>query len=255
MSRFLKDNWKWIVFSVIFLVLVHFLFSIPAPYPWLVSVWEAGDFISFIGTVCLGCIATWQTNEANKLSKKMMELELEKEKPFIDIRSISRDELRKYDIVNALKATITNEPVYWGNDWDSDIYDFDDTLIFAIKNLRDRDLLKIGLRTVKISLNIDNEKKNIQKSGASVSIFIDTIPPGGMIPFVLAIPYISWVKLATSSAKQKNLEIQFEFELKNHLGVRYIETIAINIINVYLDNILSPVMLDKTFFGLTILDE
>ena len=91
----LKWYQKWYVWSILtimFLLVVQVLFSIPAPNKWLVAVWEAGDLIGFIGTIVLGFIAVKQTAEANKTaelatstSNKLIELQQKEYIPVISV--------------------------------------------------------------------------------------------------------------------------------------------------------------------------
>lgn len=88
--------------SIIFLVLVfilplgitQLLFSINAPYPWLISLWDSGDFLayagsfmSFIGSVFLGYVAISQSEEANRLNKNLQKIQ---ESTFISMISIAQ---------------------------------------------------------------------------------------------------------------------------------------------------------------------
>jgi len=82
----------WLVLTIIFLLVVQILFSIPAPNKWLEAVWEAGDLISFVGTIVLGFIAVKQTAEANKTAKlttstsnKLIELQQKEYVPVIRV--------------------------------------------------------------------------------------------------------------------------------------------------------------------------
>ena len=43
--------------SILALIIVHFLYSIPAPFDFLESKWDAGDLITYLGTVFLGIVA------------------------------------------------------------------------------------------------------------------------------------------------------------------------------------------------------
>lgn len=96
----------WIIFSVLFLCSIQILFSIPAPSKWLEAVWTAGDLISFIGTIVLGCITVWQTKKANEVSLKLMEIENNRHKletqPFVMIVD--------YQAYNVDWQTIQNNP-------------------------------------------------------------------------------------------------------------------------------------------------
>lgn len=80
------------------LIIVHILFSMPASKPFMSAHWSAGDLImyiagveAFIGTMTLGLISMKQSNEANKLSnkatqisQKMLQLEAAQHFPLFD---------------------------------------------------------------------------------------------------------------------------------------------------------------------------
>lgn len=56
------DHWVgWLVICAVFLIVIQVLFSFPAPCHILDATWEAGDLISFAGTIVLGFVA-WQQN-------------------------------------------------------------------------------------------------------------------------------------------------------------------------------------------------
>lgn len=84
MRKMLSKWWIWLIASITFLFVVQILFSIPAPCKWLDAVWEAGDFISFVGTMVLGYVAISQTERANKMSERLMDIENNRYK--LDIR-------------------------------------------------------------------------------------------------------------------------------------------------------------------------
>ncbi len=82
----------WLVLTIVFLLAVQILFSITAPNKWLEAVWEAGDLISFVGTIVLGFIAVKQTAEANRTaelatstSNKLIELQRKEYIPIISV--------------------------------------------------------------------------------------------------------------------------------------------------------------------------
>ena len=52
----------WAAISIIFAVVVHAVFSVPAPSAWLVAKWSPGDILTYVGTVSLGLLAVWQNN-------------------------------------------------------------------------------------------------------------------------------------------------------------------------------------------------
>lgn len=77
-KKFFKDISVIIMFivaAIIFLMIVQILFKIPAPYDWLEAEWSAGDFVTFCGTIVLGAVACMQTQKANKMSQKLMQIE------------------------------------------------------------------------------------------------------------------------------------------------------------------------------------
>lgn len=84
MKKKINKWWGWFILSVLFLLAVQILFSIPAPFKWLEAVWEAGDFISFVGTMVLGYVAISQTERANKMSERILKIENNRYK--LDIR-------------------------------------------------------------------------------------------------------------------------------------------------------------------------
>lgn len=94
MKKRIKKWWFWLILAVLYLVVVHIMFSIPAPFKWMEAVWSAGDFITFVGTTVLGYVAISQTEKtnqmaerANEMSERLMELEKDRYKlelrPFI----------------------------------------------------------------------------------------------------------------------------------------------------------------------------
>lgn len=93
----------WLLTGISLLIIVHVLFSIPAPFPWLEHVWEAGDLITFIGTITLGYVAYWQTYKASKTEDRMLKIEETRYKlelrPFIMVVDYSAYIKNNLDIV------------------------------------------------------------------------------------------------------------------------------------------------------------
>lgn len=88
--------WFWIIVTTIFLTVVQILFRIEAPCKWLDAVWEAGDLISLVGTLVLGYVAMLQTKrandmaeDANKTSRKLIELQEAEYTPIITIKGFA----------------------------------------------------------------------------------------------------------------------------------------------------------------------
>ena len=88
--------WLWIAVTSVFLIIVQVLFRIEAPCKWLDAVWEAGDLISLVGTLVLGYVAVLQTqrandmaDDANKTSRKLMELQKAEYTPVVIIKEFA----------------------------------------------------------------------------------------------------------------------------------------------------------------------
>jgi hypothetical protein len=89
----------WLIFCIVFLLITHILFTIPAPFSWLEHMWEAGDLITFVGTIVLGYVAYWQTNKANEVSDRLLRIEEARYKL----------ELRPFIMITGYKAYAKNE--------------------------------------------------------------------------------------------------------------------------------------------------
>ena len=77
--------WCWLLASAMFLAFVQVLFTIEAPNKWLEAKWDAGDLISFAGTIVLGFIAISQTQYANKMNQKLLEMQYNEYRPLLEI--------------------------------------------------------------------------------------------------------------------------------------------------------------------------
>lgn len=67
---------SWAMASIIFAIVIHLCFSIPAPCQWLVAKWDAGDLLSYASTVALGLLAIWQNQKfkiENDQAQELME--------------------------------------------------------------------------------------------------------------------------------------------------------------------------------------
>lgn len=82
-----------LIVAVIFIpiLIIHILFKIKTNCYLITAEWKAGDVLtyfgdvlSFVGTVTLGYVAICQTEKANSISEKLMEIDLVKMKPCFD---------------------------------------------------------------------------------------------------------------------------------------------------------------------------
>ena len=86
----------FLIAIIVFLpiIVIHLLFKIKIGWSWITAEWEAGDVLgyfgdvlSFVGTIILGYVAICQTQKANNISEKLMEIDLVKMKPCFDFRN------------------------------------------------------------------------------------------------------------------------------------------------------------------------
>lgn len=234
----------WIFIIIIFLIGVQIVFSIPAPCKWLAAVWDAGDFISFVGTMALGLIAVYQTKNANELSYRMLQVEEEKRRPQIDIRRISKDKLHQYNIQQLISSSIENTYVSVNSEWKETINTDGDNFWFEIKNVKKADIIDIQPITV-ISQIIDSDEKCVTSNEytLSTSCNLNMIEGNDAVPFLLGMNNI-WTKVAEKPGQK--LVLSFEFWIKNYDGEEYKESISLTMINAWdNDDVLSPSFLAK----------
>lgn len=95
--EWISGHKKWVVSFIALIaflpiIVIHFLFKLRTNLYWLQAGWGpeellgyCGSLLSFLGTISLGIIAVYQTEKANALSNKLVELELERRTPYFDI--------------------------------------------------------------------------------------------------------------------------------------------------------------------------
>jgi len=90
----------WLLLSASFLLIVHFIYKLPAPWRWLEHSWEAGDLLTFVGTIALGYVAYWQTYKASKTEDRLFKIEEDRYnlelRPFVmvtDFMAYAKDEI------------------------------------------------------------------------------------------------------------------------------------------------------------------
>ena len=102
MKRKWYSKWGiWLIVSVTFLAFIQTIFHVPAPCKWLEHVWEAGDIISFVGTMVLGYIAIYQTANANEMAKEANRIAKQASKTSQDL--IQLQKMEYYPVVRVTK--------------------------------------------------------------------------------------------------------------------------------------------------------
>ena len=61
-----------IIISGLFALIIHILYSIPAPFEFLVHKWEAGDILTYVSTIALSLLAVWQNQKFKEENDKWM---------------------------------------------------------------------------------------------------------------------------------------------------------------------------------------
>lgn len=86
-SRTPKFIFVLIAGIIAFVILVQVLFSLPASSELFKAKWQAGELLTFVGTMALGLVTVQQTWKANAMSQRLMDLEENRRKlevrPFI----------------------------------------------------------------------------------------------------------------------------------------------------------------------------
>lgn len=235
----------WICIIAIFLVGVQILFSIPAPRKWLEAVWDAGDFISFVGTIFLGIVAVYQTRKANEISFRLLQIEEERRRPQIDIRAISEDKLKQYNRQQLISSSVEGIDVNVDSDWREDVNE-GDNFWFEIKNIRDIDI--INVQPVRVTSQIIGSDKVCiisNKYCLSTSCNLNLIQGNDTVPFLLGMNSI-WTKVAEDP--NQSLLLSLEFKIMNSDGEEYLQRISLNMVNAYNSSTLTPVILNKKVY-------
>lgn len=204
MKKLIGKWWVWLIGTLLFLILVQIVFSIPCwPFEWA---WTAGDLISFVGTMVLGFVAVTQTQKANSMSERLMQIE----------ENRYRLETRPFVIVSEVKAYILNF---------SQIRDNPDKLYIVIGDLGQdgAEIIGLGMRFVNttnswISLKFD--KGDSDKYKLDNGMFNQPNPkimPGETDEIV-------FYAARKSIFEMRHKITTFDFILENRFAKRYKET-------------------------------
>lgn len=107
-----------VIMIIIFMpiVVIHFLFKIKTGCYLITAEWEAGDVLgyfgdvlSFVGTIILGYVAICQTQKANNISEKLMEMDLVKMKPCFDFKNSQRFFISLIDDQNKVRENYKSD--------------------------------------------------------------------------------------------------------------------------------------------------
>lgn len=242
--------WFWLLCSLVFLIAVHVLFKLSAPGYWLEPTWSAGELLSFAGTIVLGFVAVFQTRQANNISRRLMEKEINEAMPYVDLRPLTAEKLNKYKkhevfycFVDGYHARFDDECKLIQSDGE--------TLYFLIKNVRDTDILSICVSTIQIGVYAEGEILDKKEYVAQNSFYGDSINGNAELPFIVTVPEDVFVKVAAyvkdhlEKSNACSLYIEFCFHMTNIDGNVYRENISMNVVNVQVLNSVSHFFTNK----------
>ncbi len=214
-----------------------------------INIFDNADFwynyMAYFGTVALAAVAVWQTKKANDISQTLLEMEVDKKTPRVDIRGITEADFKSSNTANYLNTLVDGCFSQYGREWEKNAW-HGTALIFALKNLKETDILNISVSEVSSAILAENELFDKKKHKCSNSASIQTIAPSETIPFVLNIPDELFQKVAEFDIKkQASLFLAMNISMQNCDGKRYIQRIEMNIVNAYQREIISPVIINK----------
>lgn len=231
-------KWVWIAAAVVMIVgiplIINGLYLANGP---IKTKWEAADvldyygtILSFAGTVVLGVIAVWQTQKANDLSKRMLDLEEIKYIPMVDLCQINKvpSDLPNGTYQNALKVTPDGYNLAMAED-NSILYSDADVLVFEIKNVSDTYITSLEILDLQYVAYVDG--KPVQSNHSIVD------RGGGIRAFSVGEAQYLLVSgvdtrfdlgdLSREEAGQCVLKLEITLRLGNTLGKVFRETIRI----------------------------
>lgn len=209
---------------------VHLILKIPAPSPFFVREWNAGDLITyiagfeaFIGTVFLGVVAVRQNDKANNLSERVLKIEEESgvfsRYPNLVIKRSKTDKSTYRDLVNNeayLLSYIDDIGKFEDivENWDRSFFMF----TFSLKNLSAfniklsvSSLILVGFYDKSLHYNYSKTPINIQPDIAIIAQNCD-------FEFGIIIE-------DTPSIKGQIFEGKIDLSISNHLNEDFIYTV------------------------------
>lgn len=212
-----------------------------------INIFDNADFwynyMAYFGTVALAAVAVWQTKKANDISQTLLEMEVDKKTPRVDIRGITETEFKRSNTANYLNTSVDGCFSHYGENWKK-LTDNGTALVFALKNLKETDILNISVSEISSAILAENELFEEKKHKCSNSASIQTIAPGETIPFVLNIPDELFHKVSEYN-KYASLFLAMNISMQNCDGKRYIQRIEMNIVKACHREIISPVIINK----------
>ena len=111
-GNFAKDIIRSLtICSILFALIIHFLFKIKTGPEWLKAEWGAGDILTYVSTVALGLLAVWQNRrfkEENDVAQKRLEEISKQANELIIINKIIEIESTKLSTLKQIIDNITN---------------------------------------------------------------------------------------------------------------------------------------------------
>lgn len=233
---------KWLILMIVFAiagpVIINEAYKFGKGY---VTMWATEDtlsyygaVLSFIGTGTLGLIAIKQTQQANDLTNKMLELEKSREIPIIDITEIKDDEQVTTDKLRSSLQVCLNDSYFYISDKGSISEGSCSVAVFRLVNICPNHIISLVIRDISQVTTYNN--------GESVTTQIKHIRYNGGIRvlgcnesqyLLIGGAYFEYPpSLTEQELYDKNyvdpvIELTISFLLGNIKGKKYCETIKI----------------------------
>jgi hypothetical protein len=191
------------------LTIVHCLFKLKNTIPFFAAEWQAGDvlayiagFEAFLGTIVLGCIAVYQTKQANYISHRLLELQENNDRPFIAILPVKQNQS-----INESEEIrfIFND--YAGSKGSHNTLEY----LFQIENIGNAYIASIELCSISVDGTVTRGYRTVDAYLAKESRRASKIILDNRDSYKLT--------------EDTRTAIELTFLLRNHLGEKYIQKI------------------------------
>lgn len=231
-------KWVWIVAALVLIIGIPFvingLYLANGP---IKTRWDAehvlayyGEILSFAGTVVLGIVAVWQTQKANDLSRRMLDLEEHKNLPIVDLCQINEipSDLPVGTYQNSLSVTAGGGSLVMKQD-NTILYSEGNVLAFMLKNVSDTYITSLEVVDVQYVAYRGGQPIHSQGSGAELRGGIRSFSVGDAQYFLIG-GVDTCFDLGDLSEKEHCkcvLTLEITFLLGNTQGKKYREMLRI----------------------------
>lgn len=250
-------KWVWIAAALVLIIgvplAINGLYLANGP---IKTRWDAehvlayyGEILSFAGTVVLGIVAVWQTQKANDLSKRMLELEEYKNLPMVDLCQINEipSDLPAGTYQNSLSVTAGGGSLAMKKD-NTILHSNGGVLAFMLKNVSDTYITSLEVEDVQYVAYKGGQPVRSQGSGTELRGGIRSFAVGDAQYFLIdgVDTCYDLGDLSEEESRKCVLRLEITFLLGNTQGKKYREMLRIGYYPTREENgILYPQILQK----------